>query len=162
VKRFLVLISVVVLLCGCAAQRAVPQSAEKDIDPTQTAAQVWLKLTDLPQPEPLALDKAARLLQLGQTDLARGVVLLDPANSCREQLFLLCAAPKKGEKLQSALQNRLELVGQTSAAMLGEKETDQPIGCVVQAGQWYALLVPSDMDEERTQQARQTLLEAFD
>ena len=162
-KRFFVLLAAVALLCGCAAQKAVPQpDPQKEIDPEQTAAQVWLKLSEFAQPTSLGLDMAARLLELQKTDLAQGEVLFDPSDPCGPQLFLLRAAPKKGDKLQTALQNRLELVRQTSAAMLGQDADSQSAGCVVAVGEWFALLVPSGLDGERTQQARQALLAAFE
>lgn len=161
-KRIFALLAAVVLLCGCAAQKAVPQPAAHTPNPEETAAQVWLKLSQQAQPAPLDLNVTARLLELKETDLAGGVALLNPEDPGGAQLFLLRAAPKKGQRLQTALQNRLELVRQTSAAILGGAGYSQSLGCVVSAGEWYALLVPSGMEEERTQQARQSFLAAFE
>ena len=161
-KRILALLAAAVLLCGCAAQRAVPQPVVQNLDPQETAAQLWLKLSQQAQPAPLDLKMTARLLELKETDLAEGIALLNPEDPGGAQMFLLRAAPKKGQRLQTALQNRLELVRQTSAAVLGSAADSQSLGCVVSAGEWYALLVPSEMEEERTQQARQTFLAAFE
>ena len=162
-KRLFLLLAAVVLLCGCAAQKAAPlPEAQKEISSEQLAAQLWLKLSDLPQPQPLTDEMTARLLELKEADLAQAVALFDPADPCGAQLFLLRAAPNKGEKLQTALQNRLELIKQTAAAILGDAADSQEVGCVATVEEWYALLVPFDMDSERTQQACQTLLAAFE
>ena len=162
-KRCITVMLSMLLVVGCSAKTAQPLPQMKsEQDPAQLAGQVWADLSENWSAQPITADTACLLLDFDAADIVSAYGWFDPEAPQTAQLFLLQASPDCSKKVYDALEQRLELVRQTASAWHGMDSTSTPYGCLLAAGEWCALLVPDDMDDQRTQQARRTLMEAFE
>ncbi len=161
-KRVFIVLAVLILLAGCAAQTPQPLPQMKpEVQPRQLAGEMWSQMGGSSAAQPVSLQTVCMLLELGKKDLAEVCGFFDPESSQQGQLFLLQAASGKEEKVRKALEDRLELVRQTAAAWLGTDDILNEYGRLISAGEWTALVIPVDNGADRTGEACQVFLDAF-
>ncbi len=159
-KRIVFALAAALLLAGCAGQAPAAQLRLKPgTQPEELARQTWATLADLPDTNGLDCQTACLLLGLDQSDLAAVYGFFDPAQPGQAQLFVLQAAPQRAADVCQTLHDRLDLVRQTAAAT---QQQPPDWGCVINAGDWCALLLPDPATPEKTAQAAEQFLAAFE
>lgn len=160
-KRYLTVMLAMILVVGCSAKTAQTQPQLKE-DPAQLANRAWAALSEDSSAQSLTAETACLLLDIPSKDIAAAYGFFDAESPQGAQLFLLQAAAERSPRLHNELEERLELVRQTAAATKGKTLPEAEYGCLVAAGEWCALIIPANMDDSRTKQARQIILQAFE
>lgn len=158
-KRCFTVFAALLLVVGCSAKTARPQPV-LEADPEELAREMWSVLSETPCPHPLSEEELELLLDLSPKAYSGAIALFVPDAPLEAQLFLL-KSDQEGDELHRLLQNRLELVRQTSAAWLGKEPDAEQYGRVLSKGGWCCMAVPAAHKLQQTEKACNLFLSSF-